>query len=57
MRHVRGEGGYTIAEGCMFVAVILFVVLLVVMLYVGFQRFGDPPPASEAPPALSISPD
>ncbi len=41
----------------MFVAVLLFVILLVVMLYVGFLRFSDPPPASEAPPALSISPD
>lgn len=39
----------------MFVAVILFVILLVVMLYVGFMRFGNPPPPSEAPPALSVS--
>lgn len=55
MRHVRGNGGFTVAEGCMFGAVLLFIVLLVVMLYIGFVRFGNPPPPSEAPPALSIS--
>ena len=48
---IRGRGGaITPAEGCMFFAVILFVVLLLGLLYIAFMRFGNPPPPSEAAP-------
>lgn len=44
------RGGITPAEGCMFAAVALFVLLLIAMLYIAFIRFRDPrlPPG---PPA------
>lgn len=36
----------------MFAAVALFVILLLGLLYIGFMRFGNPPPPSEAAPAV-----
>lgn len=36
----------------MFAAVALFVILLLGLLYIAFIRFGDPPPPSEAAPAV-----
>jgi hypothetical protein len=44
------RGGITPAEGCMFGAVALFVILLLGILYVAFMRFGNPPPARPVPP-------
>lgn len=50
MRIRNRRGAITPAEGCMFFAVALFVVLLLGLLYIAFMRFGDPPPPSEAAP-------
>lgn len=44
------RGGITPAEGCMFGAVALFVILLLGILYIAFMRFGNPPPARPVPP-------
>ena len=44
------KGGITPAEGCMFTAVALFVILLVAMLVIVYVRFRDPPMPSVAPP-------
>ena len=44
------KGGITPAEGCMFTAVALFVILLLAMLIIVYVRFRDPPMPSVAPP-------
>ena len=51
-------GGITPAEGCMFAAVALFVILLLTILYIAFMRFGNPPAASptRAPEAAMVAP-
>ena len=51
------HGGFTPAEGCMFGAVILFVILLVAMLYLAYVRFRNPPvPPAPTGPAASTWP-
>lgn len=43
------RGGITPAEGCMFGAVVLFVILLVGILYIAFMRFRNPPTPTPRP--------
>lgn len=43
------RGGITPAEGCMFGAVLLFVLLLLAILYIAFMRFRNPPPPTPTP--------
>lgn len=54
MEYRNRRGGITPAEGCMYAAVVLFVILLVSMLFIAYLRFGDPPPAAEAPPPAAL---
>lgn len=51
------RGGITPAEGCMFGAVVLFVLLLIGMLYIAFMRFRDPPRPSPTPVAAADASD
>lgn len=37
----------------MFAAVALFVILLLGLLYIAFNRFSNPPPPSDAPPVVA----
>ena len=49
------RGGITPAEGCMFGAVGLFVILLLAILYIAFMRFRSPPPPTPVPaPAAAV---
>jgi hypothetical protein len=45
------RGGITAAEGCMFGAVVLFVLLLLAILYIAFMKFRNPPAPTPIPPA------
>ena len=50
------RGGITPAEGCMFGAVALFVILLLAILYIAFIRFRSPPVPTPTPaPAAAVA--
>ena len=50
------RGGITPAEGCMFGAVALFVILLLAILYIAFLRFRNPPAPTPTPvPAAAVA--
>lgn len=53
------RGGITPAEGCMFAAVGLFVILLIAILLIAYMRFRNPPPSTgpvRPPPAAIMLP-
>lgn len=44
---IRNQKGFSAAEGCMFAAVGLFAILLIVLVYIAALRFRDRPTQDE----------